>query len=177
MLDAVAPGRWRQDELTVNYRTPAEVMALAAEVLHAIDPSLEPPQSVRESGRSPERVWAPEGDLAIAAASAAADALAGADGGTIGVLTAAGLHADVLAAVTTKLPDATAGEPLETQVSVLTVAAAKGLEFDHVVVVEPAQIVPSVNGLHDLYVALTRPTQHLVVVHAQPLPAVLDSMS
>ena len=47
---------------------------------------------------------------------------------------------------------------------------AKGLEFDHVVVVEPALIAQGETGLRELYVALTRPTQTLVVVHARPLP-------
>jgi DNA helicase IV len=60
---------------------------------------------------------------------------------------------------------------------VLTPREAKGLEFDHVVVVEPAQIVDDGGegrGLRELYVALTRPTKTLVVVHSRPLP---DPMS
>jgi superfamily I DNA/RNA helicase len=62
----------------------------------------------------------------------------------------------------------------ETRVPLLTPREAKGLEFDHVVVVEPAAIVEeaqSGQGLRELYVALTRPTRTLVVVHARPLPA------
>jgi DNA helicase IV len=177
VLEPVAPGRWREAELTVNYRTPSEVMSLAAEVLHAIDPALEPPTSVRDSGHRPVAVRAPADGLATAAAHAAADAVAVAEGGTVGVLTPPELHADVLAAVSEKLPDATAGEPLEAQVSVLTVTAAKGLEFDQVVLVEPALVVAvDDNGLRDLYVAVTRPTQHLVVVHARDLPPVLASL-
>jgi DNA helicase IV len=83
----------------------------------------------------------------------------------------------VLAAVREKLPDATAGEPLEAPVSVLTVTAAKGLEFDQVVLVEPALITATqANGLRDLYVAMTRPTQQLTVVHALDLPPVLTSL-
>jgi len=61
-------------------------------------------------------------------------------------------------------------------ISVLTPRQAKGLEFDHVVVVEPALIVEEGagdQGLRELYVALTRPTTTLVVVHSQPLPAAL----
>ena len=177
VLEPVAPGRWRQEELTVNYRTPAEVMSVAADVLHAIDPSLEPPTSVRDGGQLPVAVAAADADLMLKVASAAADALAGAEGGTIGVLTPSGLHADVLAAVIEKLPDATAGEPLEAPVSVLTVEAAKGLEFDQVVVVEPAQLLRASNGLRDLYVALSRPTQQLVVVHTGALPPVLAGLS
>jgi DNA helicase IV len=55
-------------------------------------------------------------------------------------------------------------------VPLLTPRQAKGLEFDHVVVVEPALIAAHEQGLRELYVALTRPTKTLVVVHARPLP-------
>ena len=64
----------------------------------------------------------------------------------------------------------------EARMPVLTPREAKGLEFDHVVVVEPARIVAETatgQGLRELYVALTRPTTSLVVVHALPLPAEL----
>jgi DNA helicase IV len=62
-------------------------------------------------------------------------------------------------------------------VSVLSVQAAKGLEFDNVVLVEPAAVVAGGrNGLRDLYVALTRPTQRLVVVHARDLPRELGGL-
>jgi superfamily I DNA/RNA helicase len=57
----------------------------------------------------------------------------------------------------------------EGEVPVLTAPDAKGLEFDHVVVAEPAAIVAE-GGLRELYVALTRPTKTLVIVHAEPLP-------
>ena len=62
----------------------------------------------------------------------------------------------------------------EISVPVLTPRQAKGLEFDHVVVVEPAAVADDGDrGLRELYVALTRPTQTLVVVHARPLPEAL----
>jgi DNA helicase IV len=176
-LDRIAGGRWRLEELTVNYRTPSEVMAVAARVLTQIDADLAPPTSVRETGQTPAVLRSGPDDLALTVALAAADALAVADGGTVGVLTPAALHPQVLAAVTEKLPDATAGEPLEAPVSVLTVTAAKGLEFDQVVLVEPASVLDQPGGLGDLYVALTRPTQQLTIVHAQPLPPVLGDLS
>jgi DNA helicase IV len=177
VLEPVAPGRWREEELTVNYRTPSEVMAVAADVLAAIDPALQPPTSVRDSGRAPVVVRAEALSLIATVAVAAVEATAAADGGTVGVLTPPQLHADVLDAVRAALPEATAGEPLEAQVSVLTVTAAKGLEFDQVVLVEPALVAAGgANGLRDLYVALTRPTQQLVVVHADDLPGVLGAL-
>jgi DNA helicase IV len=177
VLEPVAPGRWREEDLTVNYRTPSEVMAVAARVLHAIDVDLEPPTSVRDSGQPPVAVRTDADGLALAVAAAAADAMAVADGGTVGVLTPPQLHTDVLAAVREKLPDAAAGEPLEAPVSVLTVTAAKGLEFDQVVLVEPALVAAAqANGLRDLYVAMTRPTQQLTIVHALDLPPVLGTL-
>jgi DNA helicase IV len=66
----------------------------------------------------------------------------------------------------------------EISVPVLTPRQAKGLEFDHVVVVEPAAVADDGDrGLRELYVALTRPTRTLVVVHARPLPDGLSSPS
>ena len=58
-------------------------------------------------------------------------------------------------------------------IPLLTPRQAKGLEFDHVVVVEPALVAEREQGLRELYVALTRPTQTLVVVYSRPLPAEL----
>ena len=61
----------------------------------------------------------------------------------------------------------------DTRIAVLTAREAKGMEFDHVIVVEPAQIVEEAaegQGLRELYVALTRPTTTLVLVHSRPLP-------
>jgi DNA helicase IV len=86
------------------------------------------------------------------------------------------LH-DALAAA---LPPGTVGSgrsTLDSPVSVLPVGAAKGLEFDVVVVAEPAEILAaSARGANDLYVALTRPTQHLTVVHTADLPAGMDDL-
>jgi len=64
----------------------------------------------------------------------------------------------------------------EVSVPVLTPRESKGLEFDHVIVVEPALIVEEGgdSGLRELYVALTRPTKTLIVVHARPLPDALE---
>src|SRR4029077_11207531 len=56
MLDPYVKGRWREELLTVNYRTPAEIMALAGDVLAAVAPGERPPESVREEGVGPRRV-------------------------------------------------------------------------------------------------------------------------
>ncbi|MFD3545413.1 HelD family protein [Streptomyces sp. NPDC058655] len=160
--------RWELVRLGVNYRTPAEVMEVAAAVLRDRDPSFEPPRSVRSTGVRP---WArAAGDLAGAAAEAVAEAVARERpaGGRIAVIAPRELHAG-LAAV---LPDLREGaEPdLTRPVVLLDPRQAKGLEFDTVVVVEPADFPPS-----DLYVALTRATQSLGVVHTTGrLPAGLE---
>jgi DNA helicase IV len=62
-------------------------------------------------------------------------------------------------------------------VPVLGPRQSKGLEFDHVIVVEPALIAAHDQGLRELYVALTRPTKTLVVVHARPLPTALEAQA
>ena len=178
VLEPIAPGRWRSVELSVNYRTPAEIMAVAADVLHAVDPGAKAPESVRETGHPPVALAVPpDANLAAVVASAAASAYATADGGTVGVLVPPALLDLVLPAVVDRLPAVAAGEPLDSPVSVLTVTAAKGLEFDNVVLVEPAAIVAAGGyGLRDLYVALTRATQQLVVIHTGELPEVLEGL-
>jgi DNA helicase IV len=147
--------RWRLAELAVNYRTPAEIMAVAAEVLAKIDPELRPPRSVRESGVPPwTRAVDAEGvpDVVRAEAERVGD-------GRLGVL----VPAARLDQLTKELPEA--NSDLESPVAVLTVRQAKGLEFDSVLVVDPDAIVAeSPRGQNDLYVALTRATQRLGIL-------------
>ncbi|MEU7611013.1 ATP-binding domain-containing protein [Micromonospora sp. NPDC049204] len=168
--DALAPyvaQRWRLTELTVSYRTPAEIMAVAADVLAEIDPTLRPPRSVREGGVPPWDRTVPAERLAaelVAEATREATALTE---GRLGVLVPAGRVGELGSAVTAALPEAAVGEhpELESRVVVLTVAQAKGLEFDSVLVVDPDRMVAeSPRGRSDLYVALTRATQRLGVL-------------
>src|SRR4051794_7936877 len=147
------------EELRHAYRVPAEIMDFALPLLDRIAPEVEPPLAYRKGGDPPRLVRVGEGDLLSAALREAA-ALADLDG--------------LLAVI---VPRTFAGElPRgelfdEISVPVLTPRQAKGLEFDHVVVVEPAAVTDDGDrGLRELYVALTRPTKTLVVVHARPLP-------
>ncbi|MBM7493359.1 DNA helicase IV [Micromonospora luteifusca] len=168
--DALAPyvaQRWRLTELTVSYRTPAEIMAVAADVLAEIDPALRPPRSVRESGVPPWDQTVPDEQLAAELVAAATREAAGLTEGRLGVLVPAGRVAELGSAVTAALPEAAVGEhpELESRVVVLTVAQAKGLEFDSVLVVDPDRMVAeSPRGRSDLYVALTRATQRLGIL-------------
>jgi DNA helicase IV len=147
------------EELRHAYRVPAEIMELALPLLERIAPDVEPPVAYRRGGERPRLVRVAEEEL-LAAALREAAALAELDG-LPAVIAPRGL-AEV----------APAGDAFdEASVPVLTPRQAKGLEFDHVVVVEPAAIAEAGDqGLRELYVALTRPTRTLVVVHARPLP-------
>ncbi|WP_406046329.1 AAA family ATPase [Micromonospora sp. NBC_00898] len=168
-LEPYVARRWRLEELTVSYRTPAEIMTVAAEVLAEIDPALRPPRSVRASGVPPwDRTVAPD-RLAAALVEATTRETAGLDDGRLGVIVPAGRVDELGAAVTAALPEAAVGEQpeLENRVVVLTVGQAKGLEFDSVLVVDPERIVAeSPRGHSDLYVALTRATQRLGILRA-----------
>ncbi len=194
VLSPYVAARWRREALTVNYRTPAEIAEVAADVLAVIDPSQAPPESVRESGVPPRAVGVPESALAHQVSTttrAAADDVIDAEGnGRVAVLAPAArvdalrarLAADALPVGDSSADGAVVDErgaaDLEVAVVVSTVAEAKGLEFDAVVLVDPTGIVEeSPRGLNDLYVALTRATRSLDVVHPDRLPTVLDRLA
>jgi DNA helicase IV len=179
-LDTYLPDRWRLAPLTVNYRTPAEVMTVAADVLAAIDPTAQPPRSVRESGHRPWHLRAAPGELTAAVARAAARLAEQAGDGKLAVIVPGELADELGSVVAAALPGTAIGaDPdLTSPVVVLTVKQAKGLEFDCVLVAEPARLIASSpRGLNDLYVALTRATQQVGVVHADDLPAVLGGLA
>ena len=167
-------------ELSVSYRTPAEVMEVASLVLAAAAPSLKPPTAVRRTGVPPVFVETTPGDLAAEVAARAAELSAELQPGTVAVLCPASLVAEIalaLDAAGVQARDARR-HGLGAPVSLLPVDLANGLEFDGAVVVEPASVVDeSPQGLRRLYVALTRPTRRLCVLHARPLPASLRSRS
>jgi DNA helicase IV len=147
------------EELRHAYRVPAEIMDFALPLLDRIAPEVEPPLAYRKGGDPPRLVRVGEEEL-LAAALREAAALAEQDG-LLAVIVPRSLAGT--------LPQ---GELFdEISVPVLTPRQAKGLEFDHVVVVEPAAVADDGDrGLRELYVALTRPTKTLVVVYARPLP-------
>ena len=176
VLEPYVAERWRLTELTVNYRTPAEIMSVAAGVLAGIDPSLEAPRSVRATGVPPRAVPVEPARLAEAVVESVLREAAEVGDGRLGVIVPAGLADELGRAVTDAVPEAAVGDrpDLESTVVVLTVRQAKGLEFDSVLVVDPGRIVAeSPRGLSDLYVALTRATQRLGVLHPGELPAAL----
>ncbi|WP_306461882.1 HelD family protein [Spongiactinospora gelatinilytica] len=168
---ALAPyvgDRWVLSTLNVNYRMPAEVMDVAAGVLAMLDPDLTVPRSVRETGEPPWQTRTR--DLAALAAQEAA--LVGE--GRLAVLVPTSRLGEAREQI---LGDRTGDPDLGNRVVVLDVSGAKGLEFDSVLVVDPARIVAeSARGLSDLYVALTRTTRRLGVAHDGDLPAPLAGL-
>src|SRR5699024_2348632 len=146
--------RWRLAELTVNYRTPGEIMALAAPVLAAIDPRLSPPSSVRETGVLP---WVTQvtrrADVPGAVAAATAESAAETTAARLAVLYRGGeTEGRALAdAGLGRVRDVATEAGPGLRVVVLDVLRAKGLEFDRVIVVEPGDIAPrGDHGLGDL---------------------------
>ena len=172
MLAPHVGDRWREERLTVNYRTPAEVMEPAARLLREIAPRLEPPEPVREEGVPPLLVRAPRGALVretVRAVCREADALrTAADGGKAALIAPEGAVETLASALPDRLGAVRGGgaAALDAPVAVLTPAQAKGLEFDRVVLADPVGVAGgSPRGGHDLYVAVTRVTRRLTVVH------------
>jgi DNA helicase IV len=170
-LDTITRGVWRIEELTINYRTPARIAVIADRVLAAMDRDVTAPQAVREGDHDPgdhlvddvvtgvvevvrNVVLQPGRSVVVAPVSLVAL--------LHGALVSAGIDAGVGAT------------GLDAVVAVMTATQVKGLEFDHVVLVEPAVVGAGPSGLADLYVALTRATNRLEIVRTQPLPPYLD---
>ncbi|KWV34739.1 HelD family protein [Micromonospora rifamycinica] len=157
--------------LSVGFRVPAVVVAFANRLLPALAVDVPPAVSLRRDGALDVRTVT---DLAAATVAEVRAAL-GQDG-SVGVIAADdavdGLRAALAAA---GVPTATADDPAApARVTVVPATLVKGLEYDHVVVVEPAAIVAAeARGLHRLYVALTRAVSGLSVLHTAPLPGPL----
>ncbi|MGH4013542.1 MAG: RNA polymerase recycling motor ATPase HelR [Pseudonocardiaceae bacterium] len=152
MLEPYVPGRWVYRSLTVNYRTPAEIMTVAAALLAEFAPGAQPPESVRACGVAPWSRRVAEDELPAAIEEFVRDE---ADReGTSVVIGPPGVPGAVAASET------------------------KGLEFDAVLVVEPQRILADgPRGAAELYVALTRATQRLGVLHQGPLPQALTGLA
>jgi DNA helicase IV len=150
MLEPYVPGRWVYRTLTVNYRTPAEIMTVAAALLAEFAPNATPPESVRSCGVQPWSRQVTGDELPSAIAEFVQDE-AGREGTSV-VIGPPGVPGTV------------------------TPADTKGLEFDAVLVVAPEQILAGPRGAAELYVALTRATQRLGVLHLGPLPQALAGL-
>jgi DNA helicase IV len=178
-LEPVAQGRWRERQLSVSYRTPGRVLAVADAMARANDLPVTAVQSVREGEVDPAVRQREPGD-AQAVADVVGSLLTASEEGTIAVVAPGGEVAGLAEVLQGRWPGQVGNASraaLSVRVSVLAPEQVKGLEFDDVVVVEPAAIVAhSRRGLSDLFVALSRPTRRLVVVHSEPLPAGMDGL-
>ncbi len=158
------PGTWRDhlpaavkefdyQELTINYRSPAEVNDLAARILADLAPELSAATSIRSSGYEPRFVSV--ASMADELPAIVSDAAAAVEG-TSGVI---GFDLD--------------DDLANSGAQVLRPWQSKGLEFETVVVVEPSRFLKEPGGLSLLYVAITRATSQLIIVHEDDLPDVL----
>lgn len=164
----------RRTELTIGYRLPAPNMALAAKVLAVAAPELKPPRSIREDGSAPRKVSADSRDgLIETVVQATIDEVSAVGFGSVAVICPRSLIEEVASGMEragVEFGRATR-RGLDQQITLVPVQLVKGLELDSSVVVEPAAIVEEEpQGLRSLYVALTRSTKRLAVVHHRELP-------
>ncbi|HZQ87491.1 MAG TPA: UvrD-helicase domain-containing protein [Acidimicrobiales bacterium] len=183
-----APARWedvlahlpdrrpaRVVELSINYRTPSEIMDVAARVLAVALPNARAPRPVRSSGVSPLFVPVVAARLHDEIVTRAVELLQSIGNGTVAVISPSSMLPDITAAFERAgVPYGQARESLDAAITLVAVEVVKGLEFDGALVVEPARLLREAHqGDRALFVALTRPTKRLTVVHAEPLPSVL----
>jgi DNA helicase IV len=155
--------------LTTGFRVPAAVLALANRLLPALRVAVPAAVSLRRDGQLNLHHT---GDLAAATVAEVSAALR--FEGSIAVIAADPLAGRLREALTAAGVSTADAEDPGARVTVLPATLAKGLEYDHVIVVEPAAIVAAEQrGLHRLYVVLTRAVSRLVVLHTEPLPAPL----
>ncbi|WP_405792734.1 HelD family protein [Streptomyces sp. NBC_00029] len=167
------------EELTAGFRVPREVIAYASRLLPSISPGLAPVSSVRETPGSLRIAEARADGLTAAVVAACRDSLA--HEGSIGLIAADAripVLADALLAA--GLPYLSPGEETtaESRLTLVPASLAKGLEYDYVVLDEPAAIVDGEpderTGLRRLYVCLTRAVSGLTALHSAPLPTALS---
>lgn len=167
------------EELTAGFRVPREVIAYASRLLPHMSPGLAAVESVRENPGSLEirHTDALDGDVVAACAEALAHE------GSIGLIAADARIAPLAEALTAAgLAYLSPGEETtaESRLTLVPASLAKGLEYDYVVLDEPAAVVDGEpderTGLRRLYVALTRAVSGLTVVHSAPVPPQLEQV-
>ena len=180
-------------ELTVSYRTPVEVIDVSRVVLDAADTGLQAPRPVRRAGTKPQLDLVPAHDFAASVVAAAVEEVERVAPGHVAVLAPRAMLGTLARAfddaqVRYVDPSRSGGPGLSAPLVLLPVDQANGLEFDGVVIVEPAEIAargagseescaaPTDRGLRTLYVAMTRPTRRLRLVCSRPFPVAIDPL-
>jgi DNA helicase IV len=164
--------RLQVEHLTVNYRTPRRIMDRAVAMAQAHDLPVTAVSSVRDGDRDPLIERTADAELAARAADAVT-AVHEERLGRTAVIAAQERVEELVSVLRTRagLPAIGVGSAgVDDEIAVMTAQDAKGLEFDAVVIVEPAELIDA-HGAGDLYVAMSRPTQHLGVIHCRHLPA------
>jgi DNA helicase IV len=174
MLDHLGKPGARLQVLDTGYRVPRQILDFASALLPVIAPGMAPARSLRQDPGAASIIAVTAGTFGAELARACSDALSRPGSAAViaadeqlpalaGMLAKAGIGHGTLAA-----------SGLESRLTLVPVTLAKGLEFDHVIVAEPAAIAAAhERGLQRLYVALTRAVSRLTVLHARPLPAPL----
>jgi DNA helicase IV len=158
-------------ELSVGYRVPRQILDYASSLLAVIAPELRPASSLRADPGALDVVQVPSAALAREVVAACEQACA--RPGSVAVI-AADPQVRIMATALDAAGMEHGAPGSDARLTLVPVALAKGLEFDHVIVVEPARIARAeARGLQRLYVALTRAVSRLTVVYAEPLPAPL----
>lgn len=173
-LEPFVGERFHLDELTVNYRTPAQISDAAVSVARAAGLEISAPRAIREGNWSPSARVVGAENLIQSVVTTVSEEVAQAGGGLIGVIVADSRYRQVASAISTAHSGntGTSKSALEHQILVLTPWEAKGLEFDVVIIVEPMDLIEAANGsVGDLYVSMTRPTQRLHLIAGTDLPA------
>ncbi|MFE8887362.1 HelD family protein [Pseudarthrobacter enclensis] len=174
---ALAPmfgDRWQLEELTVNYRTPSQIAEAAVRMANAAGLVVSAPKAVREGRWSPVIDEVDDDAVVSRLLEVLPEELEALDGGLLAVIA----DGDLLPAAASALRKAygprvgSGAGSYEQDIVVISPREAKGLEFDGVVVLEPSTMLNHEHGkVGDLYVAMTRPTQRLRLIAAQPVPA------
>ena len=166
----------RHEELTVGYRVPGPIMDLASKVLAVAAPQLDPPRSIRHSGAEPRIIGTGREELDRVLAEAVHDELTEVGAGNLAVV----VPTSMLEGIDTALRCAgiehgiATREGLSMQVTVVAPQLVKGLELDSVIVVEPGLVLSEeARGPQALYVAVTRSTKRLTILHTGELPDIL----
>ncbi len=163
-------------ELTVGYRVPAAILEIANRLLPVAAPTVTPARSVRPGGRPPNVIEVGHSEVATSVIEEVS--LLVEQSQSVAVIVPEVMIEELVAAISAAgvACDRVGGSglPGRDAVAVLNPLAAKGLEFDAVVVVEPGRIAEMQSGLRHLYVAMTRPVQYLALVSSEPLPELLD---
>ncbi|GAB3244638.1 HelD family protein [Arthrobacter pigmenti] len=171
--------RWRLEELSVNYRTPSQIAEAAVRMANAAGLDISAPKAVREGRWDPivDRVGSDATALTESVLDAVPEELELLDGGLLAVIAdetrVQTLRRELREVYGRRVGTGSGG--YEQDIVVISAADAKGLEFDGVIIIEPAELLVSTGGkVGDLYVAMTRPTQRLRLLAESDIPAGIE---